>query len=328
MAPALNYGQQAYEGLKAFRHSTSPSTNDSNQDTPNKITIFRPDLNAARLAHSAQYVSIPPVPAPIFTQAVQLAVSTNAEFVPPAGTLNSALYIRPLIFGSSAQLGLTPPDEYTFAVFVTPTGVYHGAKAVDALIVEDFDRAAPRGTGSAKVGGNYAPVLRHSGRAGAEGFGITLHLDSATRGEVEEFSTSAFVGVLRDADGRVTLVRPDSTSVIESVTAASVCEIGERLFGYRVEKRRVPYEEIARFKEVFAAGTAAALVPVRSITRRERGERWEFECGGGGEGGEVCAALLGALRGIQAGTVEDPFGWNVGVGAPPEGWMDGGEEGH
>ncbi|PKY04685.1 branched-chain amino acid aminotransferase II [Aspergillus campestris IBT 28561] len=328
MSPALNYGQQAYEGLKAFRHSTAPSPNDptSTEEKPSKITLFRPDLNAARLAHSAQYVSIPPVPAPIFTQAVQLAVSTNAEFVPPAGTLNSALYIRPLIFGSSAQLGLSPPEEYTFAVFVTPTGVYHGAKAVDALIVEDFDRAAPRGTGSAKVGGNYAPVLRHSGRAGAEGFGITLHLDSATRGDVEEFSTSAFVGVLKDGDGKVTLVRPDSTSVIESVTAASVCEIGEKLFGYRVEKRRVPYEEIALFKEVFAAGTAAALVPVRSITARERGDKWEFECGGEGEGGEVCVKLLNALKGIQAGTVEDPFGWNVEVGAPPEGCMDGGED--
>lgn len=307
MSPGLNYGQQVYEGLKAFRHESG------------QITLFRANRNAARMQHSAQILSIPPVPEDLFLKCVNLAVAANAEFVPPAST-GAAMYVRPLVFGSGPQLGLTPGEEYTFAVFVMPTGVYHGVHAVDALILEDFDRAAPFGTGSAKVGGNYAPVLRHSERARSEGFGITLHLDSRTRSEVDEFSTSAFIGVRKDG-GRVTLVLPDSRNVIDSVTAASVCEIGESLFGYRVEKRRVGYEEIGEFDEVFAAGTAAALVPIRSVTMRSRGDRFEFDGGKDGQGGEVCAQLLRTLKGIQNGGVEDPFGWNYLVEKPPVGWV-------
>ncbi|RHZ72403.1 hypothetical protein CDV55_108632 [Aspergillus turcosus] len=311
MAPGLNYGQQAYEGLKAFRHPNG------------QISIFRPDRNAARLRRSAEFVSMPPVPEDLFVKCVKLAVAANAEFVPPHET-GAAMYIRPLLFGSSAQLGLSPPDGYTFVVFVMPTGVYHGVHAVDALILEDFDRAAPEGTGSAKVGGNYAPVLRHSARAAGEGFGITLHLDSATRSEIDEFSTSAFIGVRRDGD-RVTLVQPDSKNVIDSVTARSVCEIGQRVFGYAVEKRRIAYEEIKEFKEVIAAGTAAALVPIRSITMRSRNDKFTFDCGADGQsGGEVCVKLLQTLKGIQAGKIDDKFGWNCIVDqAPPAEWLEG-----
>lgn len=187
---------------------------------------------------------------------------------------------------------------------------------MDALILEDYDRTAPKGTGSAKAGGNYAPVQRHSMAAYKEGYGITLHLDSKTRSEVDEFSTSAFIGVkYGDGDeGNVTLVQPDSDNVIDSVTAASVLEIGEKMLGYQVEKRSVKYEEIREFDEVIAAGTAAGLVPVRSITMKSRGEKWGFECGDGGggkgEGGPVCRRLMGLLQGIQTGEVEDVFGWN------------------
>lgn len=147
------------------------------------------------------------------------------------------MYIRPLLFGSSAQLGLNPPEEYTFLVYVLPVGVYHGVNPVKALILEDFDRAAPDGTGSAKVGGNYAPVLRLSERAYKEGYGITLHLDSKTRTEIDEFSTSGFIGVLKNGED-ITLVVPDSKNVIKSVTSESVCELA-RSFGWKVEKRQV-----------------------------------------------------------------------------------------
>jgi branched-chain amino acid aminotransferase len=234
------------------------------------------------------------------------------------------MYIRPLIFGSSAQLGLNPPDEYTFVVFVMPTGVYHGVHAVDALILEDFDRSAPEGTGSAKVGGNYAPVLRHSERARNEGFGITLHLDSKTRSEIDEFSTSAFIGVHKDrVSGAVTLVVPDSKNVIDSVTASSVCSIASEMFGYGVEHRGIPYAEIPQFDEVMAAGTAAALVPIKSITMRSRNDKFVFECGENDEGGEVCTKLVKTLKGIQAGEIEDIFGWLLDVTPVPEGWADG-----
>jgi branched-chain amino acid aminotransferase len=195
MAPGLNYGQQCYEGLKAFR-----TPDDS------AITIFRPDMNARRMQHSASFVSMPEIPVEHFEQCVKAAVALNAEFVPPART-GAAMYIRPLLFGSSAQLGLSPPEEYTFVVWVLPVGVYHGVHSVPALILEDFD-------------------------------GITLHLDSRTRSEIDEFSTSAFLGVKREGES-TTLVVPDSKNVIESVTADSVCEIARKLFGWKVEKRAV-----------------------------------------------------------------------------------------
>lgn len=226
MAPGLNYGMQCYEGLKASR---GPGDN--------TIGIFRPQQNAERMQHSASYVSMPEVPVDLFKQSVHLAVSLNAEFVPPHRT-GASMYIRPLLFGSCAQLGLDPPEEYMFVVYVMPTGVYHGVHPVAALILEDFDRAAPEGTGSAKIGGNYAPVLRHSGKAKKEGFGITLHLDSRTRSEIDEFSTSGFIGIHGSPDEGCTIVVPDSKNVIKSVTSDSICQIAKS-WGWKVEQRPV-----------------------------------------------------------------------------------------
>jgi branched-chain amino acid aminotransferase len=225
MAPALNYGQQCYEGMKAFRAPGDKT-----------INIFRPDQNAARMQHSASYISVPPVPVEHYLRCVRLAVGLNAEYVPPHET-GAAMYVRPILFGSSAQLGLNPPEGYTFVVYVLPTGVYHGTNPVKALILEDFDRAAPEGTGSAKVGGNYAPVLRWTEKAYKAGYGITLHLDSKTRTEIDEFSTAGFIGVKRNGDS-YTLVVPDSKNVIKSVTADSVVDIAHS-FGWKVETRKV-----------------------------------------------------------------------------------------
>ncbi|KAI7331239.1 branched-chain amino acid aminotransferase [Hortaea werneckii] len=298
MAPGLNYGQQCYEGLKAFRTPDDKS-----------ITIFRPTMNAGRMQHSAEFISIPEVPVDLFNQCVHLAVSLNAEFVPPHSS-GAAMYIRPLLFGSSAQLGLNPPEEYTFLVYVLPVGVYHGVHPVSALILEDFDRAAPEGTGSAKIGGNYAPVLRFSERARKEGFGITLHLDSRTRSEIDEFSTSGFIGVRGDASKEgesVTIVVPDSKNVIKSVTSDSVCQIAKS-WGWKVEKRSIKYEELPQFNEVLAAGTAAALVPIKSITMRSKGDEFKYQ-GGGDEPGPAIVKLLAQLKGIQSGKVKDTFGW-------------------
>ncbi|MCJ1247052.1 hypothetical protein MMC30_004263 [Trapelia coarctata] len=294
MAPALNYGQQSYEGIKAFR-------------TPdNRIAIFRPSQNAARMAHSASFIAIPQIPVEHFLKCVHLAVSLNAAYVPPHHT-GAAMYIRPLIFGSSAQLGLNPPEEYTFCVYVLPVGVYHGVHPIDCLVLEDFDRAAPNGTGSAKVGGNYAPVLPWSEKAKKEGFGITLHLDSRTRTEVDEFSTSGFIGLKKDKDSQTTLVVPDSKNVIKSVTSESACEIG-RSFGWKVEKRAIKYEELPEFEEVMAAGTAAALVPIKSITMRSRGDVFTYR-GGSDEPGPGIVKLLTTLKGVQQGKIKDTFGW-------------------
>ncbi|KAL2284686.1 hypothetical protein FJTKL_08772 [Diaporthe vaccinii] len=319
MAPALNYGQQVYEGLKAFRTPGDSS-----------IQIFRPDRNASRMQHSCECVSIPPVPVDMFIDACKAAVALNAEWVPPHDT-GAAMYVRPQVYGSSAQLGLSPPEEYTFCVYVLPTGVYHGVHPVRCLILDEFDRAAPNGTGNAKVGGNYAPVLRWTDKARKEGFDITLHLDSATHSEVDEFSTSGFLGALVDGDN-VTIVVPDSNNVIKSVTSESVQRIAET-FGWKVEQRSIKYAELPNFQEVMAAGTAASLVPIRSITRRlassdpkswaatvkshprlaldpAKGEETVTYIPEGQEdAGPLTLKLLTQLKGIQAGKVEDKLGW-------------------
>uniref|UniRef100_A0A0B7K5V3 Branched-chain amino acid aminotransferase n=1 Tax=Bionectria ochroleuca TaxID=29856 RepID=A0A0B7K5V3_BIOOC len=238
MAPALNYGQQAYEGLKAFR-------------TPNDaaITIFRPDRNARRMQHSADVVSMPRVPEELFLKAVRAAVALNAEFVPPHET-GAALYIRPQIYGSSAQLGLSPPDD-----------------------------------------------ARHE--------------------EIDEFSTSGFIGAVVNPndDKDVTLVVPSSKCIIDSVTSDSILQIG-RSFGWKVEQRAIKYGELPAFSEVMAAGTAAALVPIRSITRRNApagglpaDSPREQE-----DAGAICLKLITQLKAIQLGKVEDAFGWRVEVG--------------
>ncbi|KAJ4394794.1 hypothetical protein N0V93_004014 [Gnomoniopsis smithogilvyi] len=325
MAPALNYGQQAYEGLKAFR-----TPGDS------AIQIFRPDRNAARMQHSASFVSMPPVPIETFVDACRAAVALNAEWVPPHDT-GAAMYVRPQMYGSSAQLGLSPPEEYTFCVYVLPTGVYHGVHPVRCLILDDFDRAAPNGTGSAKVGGNYAPVLRHSDKARGEGYDITLHLDSATHTEIDEFSTSGFIGVLVEGENH-TVVVPDSKNVINSVTSESVQEIAKS-FGWKVEQRSIKYAELPNFSEVMAAGTAASLVPIRSITRRtaasdpkslaatiQSHSRLSVDKAKGEEtvtyipdaqedAGPLCLRLLNQLKAIQTGKAEDNFNWCFKVSA-------------
>ncbi|KAA8642649.1 uncharacterized protein ATNIH1004_011594 [Aspergillus tanneri] len=272
LAPGLNYGQQIYEGLKANRNANE------------EILLFRAGKHAARMAHSASVVSIPPIPKTLFLDSVRLAVGENAEFVPPHSS-NAALYIRPLAFGAGGHFALTPPREYLFCVYVQPFATYHGTGAADALVIDEFDRAAPRGTGSAKVGGNYAPVMRYTDEARAQGFPLTLHLDSKTQTEIDEFSTSSFLGIEagEGESGVPTLVVPDSKCVIASVTSDSV----------------VPYTTLPKFTEIIAAGTAAALVPIRSITRPSTGDKFIFESG------PLCETLSGALRKIQRGEGRD-----------------------
>lgn len=266
---------------------------------------------------------MPAVPVDMFLKACRAAVALNAEFVPPYGSA-WAMYLRPQLFGSSGHLGLTAPDEYTFCVFVVPTGMHLGTQSVKALILDEFDRAAPRGNGHAKVGGNYAPVLKWSDGARKEGFGITLHLDSARRVEVDEFSMCAFVGIRAGEGGETVVVIPDSPNVIDSVMSDSVQEVA-RSFGWKVEKRAVKYTELPEFSEVLGTGTAITLIPIRSITRRKsrllaEGPRVHYDSEADAEtmtflseenqsGGPIYKKLLHRLRALQTGDVADTFSW-------------------
>lgn len=315
MSPAINYGQQALEGLKAFRMPGNPGS----------IAIFRPDRNAVRMQHSAEVLAMPKVPTDMFLKACRAAVALNAEFVPPYGS-SWAMYLRPQLYGSSAHLGLTAPEDYTFCVFVVPTGMHLGTQSVKALILDEFDRAAPRGNGHAKIGGNYAPVLRWSDRARSEGFGITLHLDSTRHEEVDEFSMCAFVGIKSDSEEEATVVIPDSPNVIDSVMSNSVQDVA-RSFGWKVEKRAVNYTELPSFSEVLGTGTAITLIPIRSITRRKMrlltvGPRVHYDSDTDAEtvtflseddqsGGPIYRKLLHQLRALQTGDAVDSFSWRV-----------------
>ncbi|KAI9150037.1 Aminotransferase lcsP [Paramyrothecium foliicola] len=294
LAPVFNYGQEAYQGLKAFR-----SPNDE------EINIVRPDFHAIRMKHSASLVSIPPVPEEHFLRCVQVAVANNAEFVPPH-SVDGMLYIRPIVFGSGPQILLSPTDEYTFCVYVTPLAAYHGVKPLDALVLEDFDRSAPRGTGSGKVGGNYAPVMQWANKARNEGFSITLHLDSETRTEIDEFSTSGFIGIKTQGDD-VTLVVPDSPNIVKSATSDSIQRLAKSL-GWYVELRSVKYEELGHFTEVLACGTAVTVVPIRSITRKSTGDKFVYQKGSESPG-PVALQLSKAIEDIYKGRVKDLFGW-------------------
>ncbi|KAH0591909.1 hypothetical protein MHUMG1_10354 [Metarhizium humberi] len=312
MAPALNYGQQAAEGLKAFR-----GPGDS------VVSIFRPDRNALRMQHSADVASMPRVPVDMFLQACRSVVALNAAFVPPHES-GAALYLRPQLYGSSPHLSLSAPNEYTFCVFAVPTGIAHGADPVKALIIDEFDRTAPNGAGHAKLGGNYAPVLRWSDEAKCKGYGITLHLDSARHEEVDEFSTCAFIGITAtDGGDGVAITVPESRCIIESITSESILQIA-RSYGWKTIKRPIKYTELPDFTEVIAAGTAASLVPVRSITRQNRsvtlpakpnvrvdaeGKTVTYIPDSRNEAGPICLKLLTALREIQLGKVKDEFGW-------------------
>ncbi|OAL68546.1 branched-chain amino acid aminotransferase [Trichophyton rubrum] len=303
-------------------HGLAPGLNYAYRDPKGLIQVFRPKEHAARLSLSCSTIAIPPIPEDIFLRGVNLAVVKNAEYVPPHDT-DAALYIRPLVFGSDAFFAVSAGTGYKFCIYVQPYKAYHGVHPLPALILEDFDRAAPKGVGHVKVGGNYAPVLKWSDQARAEGFFMTLHLDSRDNSEVDEFSTSAFIG-LKQSGSSYTLVSPNSRSILKSVTSTSCIELAKS-FGWNVEIRpvsegtadipcqpreitgiQIPYSELPYFTEVLAAGTAAMILPVKSITRRSTGDTFEFAVNGPGEG---CKKLSKALLDVQKGIVKSDLGW-------------------
>lgn len=191
---------------------------------------------------------MPPVPQDVFLKAVHMAVAMNAEYVPPHN-IPGSLYVRPFQFGSGCQIGLEPPDEFTFCVFVQPHIAFHGHGTLRALIAEDFDRAATRGTGHVKVGGNYAPVIRWSREARRPENGawsVLLHLDSQTQTWLDEFSTSGFIGIIgpeevAKGESITKVVIPESNAAIDSITSDSVATLA-RSFAWEVTKRPVSYK--------------------------------------------------------------------------------------
>jgi len=285
-AGVLHYGMTLFEGCKAFR--TKDGT----------IRVCNLDENSARMNTGAARLVMAPVPKKMFNDAIDWAVRANAEYVPPYGT-GGSLYIRPFLLGSGPILGLQPCPEFQFMVSVTPVGNYFGkggVQGVEAVICKDYDRAAPRGTGDVKAGGNYAADLLPLKLAKAEGFGTTLYLDAKEQKYVEEFSVSNFLGISPTG----AYVTPSSGSILPSITNKMLMQIAKDK-GIAVEPRDVSWEEVKSFKEVGACGTATVVAPIASITDGDvKHDFGKFE---------VLNSLRNSLVAIQLGEEEDRHGW-------------------
>ena len=289
-AGVLQYAQTVFEGMKAY------TTEDG------KIVVFRPDLNAARMADSARRLEMPVFPEERFLEAVKEVVKANAAYVPPYGS-GATLYIRPYMFGSNSVIGVKPADEYQFRVFVTPVGPYFkgGVKPL-TLCVSDFDRAAPHGTGHIKAGLNYAMSLHAIVTAHANGYDENMYLDSATRTKVEETGGANFIFVTKDNK----VVTPHSDTILPSITRRSLLYVAEHYLGLEVEERDVYLDEVKEFAECGLCGTAAVISPVGKIV--DHGKEICFPSGME-KMGPVIQKLYDTLTGIQMGHIEAPEGW-------------------
>ncbi len=289
-ACVLQYAQTIFEGLKAY----------TTQD--NKIVVFRPDLNAERLANSSKRMEMPVFPEDRFIDAVVQTVKANAAYVPPYGT-GATLYLRPYMFGINPVIGVKPADEFQFRVFATPVGPYFkgGVKPL-TIKVSDFDRAAPNGTGFIKAGLNYAMSLHAIVTAHNEGFAENMYLDPKTRTKVEETGGANFLFVTKDNK----IVTPKSNSILPSITRRSLMTVAKDYLGYEVEEREVYFDELGDFVECGLCGTAAVISPVGKIN--DHGREICFPSGMD-EMGPVTKKLYDTLTGIQMGKLEAPEGW-------------------
>jgi branched-chain amino acid aminotransferase len=289
-ATGLHYGQEAFEGLKAY------------MGRDGKVRLFRWEENAKRMISSAHGVVMEPVPAELFREAVFKVIQLNRKFVPPYGT-GATLYIRPILYGSGAEIGVKPGSEYTFIVFVTPVGPYFkgGIKPVNMLICRDVDRAAPLGTGIFKVGGNYAASMRAIVAARNNGCANSIFLDAKEKKYIDECGPANFFGIKNN-----TYVTPKSESILNSITNMSLIEIAEKM-GMKTERRQVPVSELTEFEEVGACGTAAVISPIAKIFDPSENKVYEY-CKDG-KPGAVTMKLLNKLVALQYGDEPDLFGW-------------------
>ncbi len=288
-ANCLHYGQAIFEGLKAFR------TQDG------RVVIFRPDRNAARLKSSADRLYMEAPSPELFLEACISAVRHNLDFVPPYGT-GASLYIRPLLIGTEPTIGVHPSSTYSFLVLVTPVGPYYknGFQPVEALVVSEYDRAAPKGTGRAKAAGNYAASLLPGAIAKKKGFPIVLHLDPKENKYVDEFGSSNFIGITHAGEYKT----PNSESILASITNESLQILAADL-GLKVRPEPIAMDSLSQFKEVGACGTAAVITPVYAIHHGEQIHTF----GEKGVAGETLTRLYKHLTGLQQGEFEDKRGW-------------------
>ncbi|HJB24749.1 MAG TPA: branched-chain amino acid aminotransferase [Candidatus Jeotgalibaca pullicola] len=286
---ALHYGQSCFEGLKAYR------TKDG------RIQLFRPDENAKRMEKSCERLMMPAFPVERFVDAVKQVVRANEAWVPPYES-GSTLYIRPYLIGVGDNIGVKPAPEYIFSIFVMPVGPYFkGGLAPTNFVVSDYDRAAPHGTGAAKVGGNYAASLLPGKLATDRHFSDCIYLDPATHTKIEEVGSANFYAITHDD----VFVTPDSPSILPSITKYSLLHLAEHYLGLKVEERDVYVDKLDEFKEAGACGTAAVISPIGGIQTKDDFHVFYSET----EVGPITQKLYETLTAIQFGDKEGPEGW-------------------
>ncbi|MFZ7229555.1 branched-chain amino acid aminotransferase [Avibacterium avium] len=290
---ALHYGQQCFEGLKAYRCKDG------------SINLFRPDQNAERLQKSCQRLLMPEIPTEMFIDACKQVVKANQEWLAPYGT-GATLYLRPFMIGVGDNVGVTPATEYIFSIFCCPVGAYFkGGLKPTNFIVSEYDRAAPHGTGAAKVGGNYAASLYPGKLAKQRNFSDCIYLDPATHTKIEEVGAANFFGITKDNK----FVTPLSPSILPSITKYSLLYLAKEHLGLEAIEGDVYINQLDQFKEAGACGTAAVITPIGGIQYGDDFHVFYSET----EVGEITRKLYDELTGIQFGDVEAPAGWIVKV---------------
>lgn len=287
-ATTLHYGQEVFEGMKAYRGKDG------------RIRLFRCRDNAQRFIDSASYIQMAAPPVDLFVEAVKKAVRLNEHFVPPYES-GATLYVRPLLIGSGAEVGVRPSREYLFTVFVTPVGPYFktGFKPVDVMITRESDRAAPLGTGHIKCGGNYAASLTATIEAQRLGYATSLYLDAREKKYIDECGPANFFGIRNN-----TYITPASHSILPSITNRSLIALAKDM-GLKVEQRPVELSELETFEETGECGTAAVITPVGKIFDPQTNRIYDY----GSEAGPVSVRLYNQLRAIQYGDAPDPHHW-------------------
>ena len=284
----LHYGIELFEGLKAFR------------GVDGKVRIFRAEANAARLRKTAERLCLPIPPEEMIIEACDEVLRRNVRFIPPYET-GASFYFRPLMFGTTVGLGVRASREAMLIVYASPVGPYFkgGMKTIKVAIDREQDRAAPRGTGDVKVGGNYASSLMSGLHAHAKGYSNVLYLDPPTHTKIEECGAANFFAIKDN-----TYITPKSQSILPSITNMSLRQLAEDM-GMKVEQRVIPVEELATFEECGACGTAAVISPISDIYDMENDINYSF----GEKVGKNCLKLYTALQDIQYGRAEDKHGW-------------------
>ena len=290
---ALHYGQQCFEGLKAYRCKDG------------SINLFRPDQNAKRMQNTCARLLMPQVPTELFIRACKEVVKANEKWLAPYGS-GATLYLRPFVIGVGENIGVRPAPEYIFSVFCCPVGAYFkGGMKPSNFLVTDYDRAAPHGTGGVKVGGNYAASLLPHELAAERKFADAIYLDPKTHTKIEEVGAANFFGITRDNK----FITPLSPSILPSITKYSLLYLAKERLGMETIEGDVYINELGQFAEAGACGTAAVISPIGGIQYGDDFHVFYSET----DVGPITKRLYEELTGIQFGDVEAPEGWIVKV---------------